>query len=477
MRLWHLVCSATTSGLLAVHLAAQEPVPILLWPDGAPGSEGQTAAEVVRLTDRGEHIVSRVHHPSITPYLPAAASSTGAAVIVIPGGGHRELWMDHEGYRVGRWLSEHGIAAFVLKYRLAREEGSRYTVEGDALADVQRAIRLVRSRASGWHIAGDRIGVMGFSAGGELAALAGTRFDEGAPGSADPVAREGSRPAFMGLIYAAIPGSLDLRATTPPAFLLFGDSDIPLISDSLPNLYRAIRRAGGSAELHVLAGAGHGFGLRDDNPPPVADWMSLFYTWLDARHLVGSPSAATGVSSQMRDGIPGAGPVAVYTAAERAAAAQEALGLAAPPTLGTPVSLTPDAPYARGGAHLSFWKPSFVMGTAGGGEAGVNFWGIHTEGHVNVGFASKGATEYLLDCRLLSAGKITYKIYSGAGESLQKRGAVALNHNHFLLLVPTPTPDEPVSVELWPTPVTEPMGLLGCDLSAVGAMAAPQGRP
>src|SRR4029077_3766741 len=124
---------------------AQEPQAIPLWPAGAPGSAGKTADEHVRISDQGDHIVSNVHQPSILPYLPDPAAATGAAVIVIPGGGHRELWMDHEGYRVGRWLADHGVAAFVLKYRLAREAGSTYTVEGTELADVQRAIRLVRS--------------------------------------------------------------------------------------------------------------------------------------------------------------------------------------------------------------------------------------------------------------------------------------------------------------------------------------------
>lgn len=477
MRLWRLACAVTIAGLLAVNIRAQEPEPIRLWPGGAPGSEGQTAPEVVRLTDQGEHIVSRVHQPSVTPYLPVTGNATGAAVIVIPGGGHRELWMDHEGYRVARWLSEHGIAAFVLKYRLAREEGSPYTVAGHALADVQRAIRLVRSRASGWDIAGGRIGVVGFSAGGELAALAGTRSDSGTRGSADPVDRESSQPAFMGLIYPSIPGSLHLGPNTPPAFLLCGDRDTPAISDGVPRLYGAIRRAGGSAELHVLAGVGHGFGIRDNNPPAVADWMSLFYTWLAARRMLTTPSSGAQISSQMRAGIANAAPVPVYSVPERANAAQQALQLAVPPTLGFPVSLTPNAPYGRGGAHLSFWKPSFVLGTPGGGEAGVNFWGIHNDGHANVGFSSTGATSYLLDCRLLSAGHITYKIYTGEGESLREHGETALNHNHFLLLVPVTTPGEPVSVELWPTPVTEPMGLLGCDLSAVTAIGKPQGPP
>jgi endo-1,4-beta-xylanase len=446
---------------------AQEPQPILLWPNGAPGSEGKTAEEAVRVTELGEHIVSHIHHPSITPYLPAPAMATGAAVIVIPGGGHRELWMDHEGYRVGRWLRDHGIAAFVLKYRLAREEGSTYTVEGNALADVQRAIRLVRSRAAEWRVSADRIGVMGFSAGGELAVLAGTRYDSGRQGAGDPVEREKSRPAFMGLIYPSIPAGLSLSKDTPPAFLLCGENDAPAISDGVPALYGAVRRAGGSAEMHILTGAGHGFGIRDDNPPAVAGWPWLFYDWLDARHMLETGSGVATISQQMRDGIVNARPVPVYSVAERANAAQKVLRLAAAPVLGSPISLTPNAPYGRDGAHLSFWKPSFVLGTSGGGEAGVNFWGIHNEGHVNVGFTPTDAASYLLDCRLLSAGIITYKIYAGVSESPRGQGETALNDNHFILLMPVTSPGELMSVELWPTPVTETMGLLGCELSAV----------
>lgn len=257
--------------------------PILLWPHGAPGSAGKTATETVRLTEQGEHIVSSVHRPSLTPYFPDAGKSNGAAVVVIPGGGHRELWMDHEGYRVGQWLADRGITAFVLKYRLAREEGSAYTVEGDELADVQRAIRLVRSRASDWHVAPERIGVIGFSAGGELAVLAGTRFDDGMPDARDPVARQSSRPAFMGLMYPALPLDLRLSKDTAPAFLLCGGDDSPAISDGVPALYLSLRKAGVSAELHILAGVGHGFGMRDGNPPAVANWSALFYLWLDGR--------------------------------------------------------------------------------------------------------------------------------------------------------------------------------------------------
>ncbi len=465
MTLPRLALAVILLRLLPHDAMAQEPQPILLWPNGAPGSEGKTAEESVRLTELGEHIVSRVHHPSITPYIPAATTATGAAVIVIPGGGHRELWMDHEGYRVGRWLSDHGIAAFVLKYRLAREDSSTYTVEGHALADVQRAIRLVRSRASAWRVATDRIGVMGFSAGGELAALAGARYDSGTQSSQDPVDREGSKPAFMGLIYPSIPGGLSLSRDTPPAFLLCGENDSPAISEGVAGLYTAIRHAGGSAEMHVLAGVGHGFGIRDSNPRAVANWPSLFYDWLDARGILVSRSAGAPITSYMRQGIATARPVAVYSVAERQNAAQRALGLAAPPRLGASVSLTPNAPHGRDDAHLSFWKPSFVLGTSSGGEAGFNFWGIYNEGHVNVGFTSAAATSYLLDCRLLLAGDVTYKIYGGENESLREHGRAALIDNHFMLVVPASNPGDVISVELWPTPVTETMGFLGCDLS------------
>ena len=456
---------------LASSALAQEPQPIMLWPNGAPGSEGKMGDELVRLTEQGEHIVSRVHRPSITPYLPAAALATGAAVIVIPGGGHRELWMDHEGYRVGRWLSDHGIAAFVLKYRLAREEGYTYTIEGNALADVQRAIRLVRSRAAEWGVVADRIGVLGFSAGGELATLAGARYDSGTPSTGDPVDRQSSNPAFMGLIYPSVPGGLTPSRDTPPAFLLCGENDAPALAEGVVQLYRAIRQAGGSAELHMLAGAPHGFGIRDSNPHAVATWPSLFVAWLDARGFLAGRSTDAQVSSFMRAGIATARPVPVYSAAERQRAAQRALGLVAPPSLGASVSLAPNTPYGRDGAHLSFWKPSFVIGTASGGEAGINFWGIHNEGHVNVGFTGSAGTSYLLDCRLLSDGDITYKVYGGERESLRTRGQVALMDDHLLLLVAASQPGDVISVELWPTPLTETMGFLGCDVSvaAVGA--------
>ncbi len=262
--------------------AAADPQVVLLWPNGAPGSEGATAEEAVRLSPAGEHVVSSIHRPSITLHLPAKDAATGAAVVIAPGGGHRELWMDHEGHNVAQWLSARGIAAFVLKYRLAREKGSTYTVDGHALADTRRAIRVVRSRASEWGIDRERVGVMGFSAGGELAALVSTRVEAGAEGATDPVERESSRPAFQVLVYPAIPRDMQLSKDTPPAFLVCGEKDRQNISQGLPELYLALKRAGASAELHVYAATGHGFGMRESNRGPSSGWPARFHEWLGA---------------------------------------------------------------------------------------------------------------------------------------------------------------------------------------------------
>jgi acetyl esterase/lipase len=260
---------------------------ILLWPQGAPGSEGKTSEEAVRVTPEGDNVVSSVHRPSITAYLPAKDRATGAAVLVVPGGGYAELWMDHEGYRIAQWLSDQGVAGFVLKYRLPKEKGSTYTIEGHALPDIQRALRLVRNRAAEWGIDPQRIGVMGFSAGGHLSALASTRFDSGKSDAGDPIDRETSRPAFQALIYPGVPQDLKVSKDTPPAFLLCGGDDRSDIAEGLPELYLTLRRAGVSAELHVFAGVGHGFGLRESNQGPVAAWLDLFYRWLGAQNFLG----------------------------------------------------------------------------------------------------------------------------------------------------------------------------------------------
>ncbi len=267
--------------LLAAALACGQQTEVKLWSHGAPGSAPNSPPESMRITPEGEHVITHVQEPTITPYLPRAEIATGAAVIIAPGGGHKEIWIDHEGYHVAEFLSEHGVAAFILKYRLAKETGAKYTVEGTELGDMQRAIRTVRGRSKEWGIDPGRIGVMGFSAGGELAALASTRYDEGMPSAADPLERISSRPDFQALVYPAIPADRRLTAQTPAAFLACGGNDRPDISQGLPEFYLALTRLHVAAELHVYAGVGHGFGVRSSNPAPVSGWTTLFLQWME----------------------------------------------------------------------------------------------------------------------------------------------------------------------------------------------------
>jgi acetyl esterase/lipase len=278
--------------LAAATIWAAEPPVIAIWPGDAPGSEGKaTIAEKVRLTEEdGEHVVSSVHRPSLTVYLPPAEKRTGAAVVICPGGGHRELWMDHEGYNIARWLAERGIAAFVLKYRLAREEGSTYQIATHSLADLQRAMRLVRTRAKEWNVDPARVGVMGFSAGGELAALAGMKSTGPDASAADPIGRENDKPAFQALIYPGNSGAIAPTKDSPPAFLVAGYGDRPDISEGIARVYLKFKEAGVLAELHIYAGAGHGFGVRARNKTPSAAWPERFREWLgDRGFLAGAP--------------------------------------------------------------------------------------------------------------------------------------------------------------------------------------------
>jgi acetyl esterase/lipase len=285
------VCGAASDARAAGSKPVDSKVVVALWPEGAPGSEGKQGEEAVRVTDGGEHVVSSVHHPSITVYAPAG-KATGAGVLVMPGGGHRELWVDHEGHAVARWLSEHGIAAFVLKYRLARQEGSTYGVESHALPDAARALRTIRARAKEWQVDPTRLGVLGFSAGGELAQLAAQRGTDADPKAAASVDRESSRAAFQVLVYPGRSESIAPSAKSPPAFLLCGENDRPDISQGLAKVYLRFKEAGVSAELHILAGAGHGFGVRAANRGATGRWLELVRGWLDGSGFLSSAATA-----------------------------------------------------------------------------------------------------------------------------------------------------------------------------------------
>jgi endo-1,4-beta-xylanase len=265
---------------------------ILLWPDGAPGSEGKTASERWIEGSRPDafHRVTDIHKPSITVYLPPKDKATGAAFIVSPGGGHRYLVMDLEGEFVAKKLNGMGVAAFVLKSRLARAEGSTYKSEVESLADIQRAIRFVRSRAKEWGVDLKRVGVMGFSAGGHLAALAENRFDAGNPQSSDPVERFSSRPDFAVLAYPGLISAATVTAKDIPPTFIFANNDDPLATAS-GDYFLAMRKAGASVELHVFRRGGHGVGMTgrssEFDTMPQARWPELMRDWMnDLGYLV-----------------------------------------------------------------------------------------------------------------------------------------------------------------------------------------------
>ena len=252
---------------------------VRLWPQGAPGSE-RRAGEAEQL-ENGAY-VHNVHAPSLTVFRADRSRANGVAIIVVPGGGHRMLVFQNEGVVPAKALNRYGVTTFVLKYRLAREPGSTYSIEGDAAADARRAIRWVRAHAGEYGVDPHRIGLMGFSAGGELVSLIA---DNPAPASArtiDAIDRESGRPDFQVLVY---PGPLGTPAkaakSAPPAFITAGSLDQCCAAPAI-TLYNQLREAGVSAELHMFASTDHGFNLAMHNdrisiqhwPDRLADWLS-----------------------------------------------------------------------------------------------------------------------------------------------------------------------------------------------------------
>jgi acetyl esterase/lipase len=247
---------------------------IALWDGAAPNAE---AAPDVFERAAGAALPKRftvVHHPSIYAFPAPKLKNTGMAIVVAPGGGHSQLVIDKEGWEVADWLNKNGISAFVLKYRLARAPGSHYTVAGDALADTNRAMSLVRSHAADWDINPERIGVMGFSAGGELAVLMETRFDKA------------SRPDFAAVVYPGFrPGAITVPKDAPPTFLVCADDDPSRVVTTV-NLYLDLQKQGVSSEMHIYATGKHGFGLRAPQALPVATWPDRMKEWMVDRKLL-----------------------------------------------------------------------------------------------------------------------------------------------------------------------------------------------
>ena len=259
-----------------------------LWPDRAPGAVGGEEADT----------------PSLTIYLPARPQATGTGIVIFPGGGYQGLAMDHEGHQVARWLTSRGIAAFIVQYRL----GPRYRHPA-MLQDALRAVRVVRSRAGEFGIQPDRVGVLGFSAGGHLASSAATLFDHPDGRAPDGLEAVSSRPDFAVLAYPVIafdqpythrgsqrnllgddaPADLVARlsterqvtAETPPTFLFHTTEDTGVPPENSVMFYLALRKAGVPAELHVYQKGAHGVGLAPHDPV-LSTWPGRMLAWIDA---------------------------------------------------------------------------------------------------------------------------------------------------------------------------------------------------
>jgi endo-1,4-beta-xylanase len=278
--------------LVSSYLSAAEHQVIPLWPTGSPTLKGQDEKEItkpenVKPGDRINSIVN-VHTPSIEVHLPPADKAIGTAVIVAPGGGHRQLVWGSEGTDIAKWLNDLGIAAFVLKYRLAFTPNYQYTVEGEALADTQRAIRIVRSRAAEFGVKTDRIGVLGFSAGGALAALADIRFDQGKSESADAIDHASCRPDFVGLVYPGWNRTMDITAPkdAAPAFLTSAGLDDASHAVQTVEFYNSLFKAGVPVELHIYAHGGHGKAINPRDGMPFGTWHVRMQEWMADRGLL-----------------------------------------------------------------------------------------------------------------------------------------------------------------------------------------------
>ena len=264
--------------LATTALGADGPQEIPLWPNGAPGFESRRDEP----QQAKDYWVKNIHNPSITAFLPPKEKATGAAVVICPGGGHRELVFNAEGVEAARYFNGIGVAAFALKYRLGREPGSPYKPQVHAKEDGLRAMRLVRSRAGEWGIDPKKVGIMGFSAGGEVVSLVTYSPGEGDPNAADPVDRLNSRPDFQIMIYPGPLGIPDvIPKDAPPAFLLVANDDRGA-ARTIATLFQKYRDAGAPVEAHVFARGGHAFNMGTRSklatlkswPQRLTDWMA-----------------------------------------------------------------------------------------------------------------------------------------------------------------------------------------------------------
>ncbi|WP_053228325.1 alpha/beta hydrolase [Spirochaeta cellobiosiphila] len=284
---------------------------IRLYPSVAPGSEGielkEEVLEVVEDNGWRKTIAQHVLNPSLIPCLPQ--KPTGTCLMIIPGGGFQRQVISKEGLDIGKWLNTLGITCFILKHRMPGE-GHENDLDVP-LQDSQRAIRVIRSLANTYGYDTQKIGVMGFSAGGHVAATLGTCYSKKVYNPVDEVDTLSSRPDFMGLIYPVVsmasydslkdnlpqhvrvkgdiirayPTDQLVHSEVPPTFIAGADDDKVTPPESGINFYLALRKAGLSSELHLFKEGGHGFGLGKDRGNS-AQWTSLFETWLKRQDFI-----------------------------------------------------------------------------------------------------------------------------------------------------------------------------------------------
>jgi endo-1,4-beta-xylanase len=269
---------------------AQMPLPLVagakvvtLWPAGSPTLKNVGQAEGINWIHASNDVqrvinvkVTNVNNPSIELHLAPAEKANGTGMIVAAGGGNRELNIGTEGIDVANWLNSIGTSAFVLRYRLIP-----YRSDVDALADTQRAIRTVRAHAQEWGVDPGKIGIIGFSAGGEQVGRAVINFDAGNPDASDPVDKESDRPDFAVMVY---PGwkQLDLThmpTNAPPTFLMCAGIDDASHAKATVDFYNALFNAKAPVEMHIYGHGGHGSGLKPRNGIPMGTWQYRFVDW------------------------------------------------------------------------------------------------------------------------------------------------------------------------------------------------------
>jgi acetyl esterase/lipase len=285
--------------------AGEGPQVVELWPGKVPDEPGTIGLETTLMSRRNEktrveiteptRLITNVTRPTLTIYRPAKGKDTGAAVLICPGGGYWNLFWQIEGEEVAAWLNSLGVTGIILKYRVPRRPDEPKGVPARRpLQDAQRAVSLVRSKAKAWGIDPERIGIMGFSAGGHLAIATATSFGQRTYKPQDDIDQVSCRPNFAipvypGYLKELLAKGMKVPAQTPPVFLAHGSADLISTPEHSVLMYLALKRAGVSAELHVYADTAHDFGVRHSDRP-YATWTRACAHWMrDQGFLKASP--------------------------------------------------------------------------------------------------------------------------------------------------------------------------------------------